>query len=518
MAVFRVTLVNPPVIAVNEDWYDLPNWGRVALAYLAACLRQNPGYEIQIIDAKLERLDFQQVLERIREFSPNVVGFTAFTNEIKPAAYQAALVKEALPDVATIVGGVHASALPEETLHEFPWFDFVAVGEGEITFQEFCDALRSGMDVAGIQGLAYRTPDGVVVGEPRERILDQDSIPFPAWDLLPKTEEYWVQSMRGCPFKCQFCMNPNGRVARKRSVDNVVDEIEMLANEYGATKIWFGDELFTVDMIRSDQLMDEIIRRGLHRRLTFDCQTHVRFVDLPLLTKIREAGCELIKMGVETGDDATLRRMGKGTTRQDVIKAGKAARESGIRYGIFLIIGHPNESRESVNATISLAVEINPDVPMFGIMVPYPGTAISRMAAAGEGGYRLLTTDWDEYNKQIGGAMAFADMSRSQIELLQISAYAKVFLYNGRITDFLKLVWQYRLGAWKVLWKIVSRRSAMQHSPLRPTDYDRRLSEGGTAATANQIIAAYRKWDDGQKSEMTSIRKAAPQLLRVITV
>jgi radical SAM superfamily enzyme YgiQ (UPF0313 family) len=518
MSSLRVALINPPVIAVNEDWYDLPNWGRVGLAYLAAYLRQHPGYEIQIIDAKFERLDFQEVLERVRDFDPHITGLTAFTNEIKPAAYQAAIVKEALPSTVTVVGGVHASALPEQTLREFPSFDFVVVGEGEVTFHEFCEGLRTGEDVRGVPGLAYREGDGVVVGPARERILDQDSIPFPAWDLLPRSDEYWVQSMRGCPFKCQFCMNPNGRVARKRSVENVVEELQMLVDRFGAKTIWFGDELFSVDMQRTHALMDAMIERGLHRVLKFDAQTHVRFVDEPLLRKMKDAGCSLVKMGVETGDEATLRRMGKGTTREHILKAGRAARASGVRWGVFLILGHPNETLESIHNSIDLAIQLNPDVPMFGIMVPYPGTEISRMAARGEGGYKLLTTDWDEYNKQIGGAMVFAGLTRSQIERLQLGAYAKVFLYNGRVRDFLKLVWQYRLGAWQVLKKAIMGGSAVKHSPLRPADYDRRLDGGAGGATLEDIVRARENWDDMQKWEMQQIRKADHSLLRVITV
>lgn len=518
MSVLRVALINPPVIAVNEDWYDVPKWGRVGLAYLAAYLRQHPGYDIRIIDAKFERLTFEQVLVRVREFQPHVTGFTAFTNEIKPAAYQASVIKEALPSTVTVVGGVHASALPEQTLREFPAFDFVVVGEGEVTFHEFCDAIRAGQEVRGIAGLAYREGGSVYVGPTRERILDQDSIPFPAWDLLPRSDEYWVQSMRGCPFKCQFCMNPNGRVARKRSVENVVAELEMLVKDYGAKTIWFGDELFSVDMVRTNELMDAMIAQGLQRKLSFDAQTHVRFVDEPLLRKLRAAGCSLVKMGVETGDEATLRKMGKGTTREHILKAGAAARRAGIRWGIFLIIGHPGETKESIHNSIDLAVKLNPDVPMFGIMVPYPGTEISRMAAQGEGGYRLLTTDWDEYNKQIGGAMTFANLSRSQIEWLQLGAYAKVFLYNGRVWDFLKLTWQYRLGAWNVVKKAFFGGSAVKNSPLKPRDYDARLASVENGATMDDIIRARVDWEDMQKWEMQQIRKADGSLLRVVTV
>src|SRR5690606_3037131 len=149
----RVLLVNPPVIGVLEPWYDTPDFGRTGLAYLAGYLRQFDGFEIKIIDAKFERLNFEQTLEQLDEFKPDVVGLTAFTNEIKPAAYLAARIKKYNRDITTVIGGVHVTALPEETLNEFPYFDIGVVGEGEITFHELCEALRKNIPVSDIQGL-----------------------------------------------------------------------------------------------------------------------------------------------------------------------------------------------------------------------------------------------------------------------------------------------------------------------------------------------------------------------------
>jgi len=179
----------------------------------------------------------------------------------------------------------------------------------------------------------------------------------------------------------------------------------------------------------------------------------------------------------------------------------------------FFIIGQPNESKDSIKKTINLAVKMNPQLPMIGLMTPYPGTEVSRMAAAGEGGYRLVSTDWDEYNKQIGGAMEFANLSRSQIEWIQIFAYIKVFLYNFRIRDFLKFAWEYRKGAWSVLKKAISGKS-MSSTFDKPDDYDSKL-QSGHPATVDIIIEARRNWEEVQKSEMTRARKHSPELLKI---
>lgn len=517
MNALRIALVNSPVIAINEPWYDTPTWGRNGLAYLAGYLRQFPGYEIVIIDAKFERLNFQQTVERIKEFSPHVVGFTAFTNEIRPSAYTAALVKDSLPNVITVIGGVHATAIPKATLQEFSSFDIGVVGEGEVTFHELCESIRDGNDFSMLPGLVYRDKDAIVLNESRERVLDQDTIPFPAWDLLPPGEEYWIQTVRGCPFNCHFCMNPNGRVARKRSVANVMDEIELVLSKYKPKRLRFGDELFTVDMARSHQLMDAMYAAGVQDRCSWDCQTHVRFVDVALLTKIKNAGCYRVEMGVETGDEDKLRVMGKGTTMKQILAAGEAARAAGIPFGTFFIVGQPDETRESLKRTIQTAIKLNPDLPIIGIMCPYPGTEVARMAASGEGGYQLLTTNWDEYNKQIGGAMAFANLSRSQIEWIQITAYIKVFLYNYRFWDLAKFIWEFRHSGWKVVKKAIFNRSAFDESHLKPQDYEERL-ESGRKVTVDDMIAARNSWMGVQKMEMLRARRESPELLKVITV
>ncbi len=509
---FRVCLVNPPVIGVLEPWYDTPDFGRVALAYLAGYLRQFPSFEIKIIDAKLERLNFDQVLHQLNEFKPNVVGFTAYTNEIKPAAYQAAVVKKHLPEAITVIGGVHLTALPKETLEEFSAFDIGVVGEGEITFYQLCEALRNGSSLSGINGLALRQNGTIKITAPRQRIAEQDSIPFPAWDLLPAAETYYVQSERGCPFSCIFCMNPNGKVARKRSVQNVMDELNWIIKDFKPKRISFGDELFSVDMPRTRLLLGAMIENKIGEQVAWDVQTHVHFVDAPMFRQFKKANVERVELGIETGDEESLRKMGKGTNLEKIMAACDAAKSEGVKIGTFFLLGQPNESMKSLTSTINLAVKLNPDLPMFGLMTPYPGTEVAKMAAKGEGGYKLLTTNWDEYNKQIGGAMEFANLNRRQIEWIQIKAYAKVYLYNKRFYDFAKFVWQYRIGAWEVLKKIVLRRNSLQnHLDRKPADYEQ-LIYGNYSVAINTLIEARDNWNQYQHQESKRLKLEMQEL------
>lgn len=505
--------MNPPVLGVLEPWYDTPTFGRTALAYLAGYLRQHPGFEILIVDAKFERLNFEQALQKIIQFNPHLVGFTAFTNEIKPAAYLAAKVKKQAPSVITVIGGVHVTAIPEETLDEFSSFDLGVVGEGERTLYELCNALKSNQPVDEISGLVFRKNNKTIQTAPRERILDQDSIPFPAWDLLPPAETYFVQSIRGCPFNCLFCMNPNGKVARKRSVENVMRELNWIIDDFHPKRISFGDELFSVDMKRTHEMLDAMIEHRIGERVEWDVQTHVHYVDEDLFLKFKRANVTRVELGIETGDEQSLRKMGKGTTLETIKKACNAGRKAGVSIGTFLLLGQPHETVESIRKTINLAVEINPVLPMFGLMTPYPGTEVARMAAQGEGGYKLLTTDWDEYNKQIGGAMEFANLNRRQIEWLQVTGYAKVYLKNYRFADFIRFLWEYRKGAWEVLMKIISGKDKLTQLVKKPADYNLML-QSGKPISIETLVSARDNWSKVQSDELKRAKSLRPELFQ----
>lgn len=514
----KVLLVNAPPLSIAEPWFDEADWPRDALPYLAGYLRQYPGFEIRIIDAKYQRLDFQDVLREALGFRPDVVGLCALTNEIKPAAYLASLLKEHLPKAITVVGGAHVTAIPDATLCSFPMIDVGVVGEGEITFFELCEAIRAGETLHDIPGLCFREGERIVRTENRERILDQDRIPDPAFDLLPPAKEYWVQAVRGCPFSCHFCMNHNGRVPRKRSVARIVDQIESLINRFGAQRIHFGDEIFTIDPSRTHELMDQFLLRGFHQKITWDCQTHVRFVDRDLLVKMKQAGCVRVDMGIESGDREKLRSLGKGTNLEMIEKAFDAARQAGMPFGTLLIIGHPDETHESLQQTLDLAVRFNPDTPFISVMTPFPGTEVSRMAAAGEGGYRLVSTDWDDYSKMIGGALEFAGLTKSRIVWLQLWGYVRVFLYNRRFWDLAKFVWEYRRAGIKVfLSAVLPGVNLNRRSRLRPKDYEERL-RAGTPATAEDVIRGRVEWEAFQKSEVQRARAKPVDSLPIVSI
>ncbi len=251
-------------------------------------------------------------------------------------------------------------------------FDVGVVGEGEITFHLLCQAIRDGGDFRSIEAICFRTEDGIVVNPKRERVLEQDSLPDPAFDLLPSATEYWVQTVRGCPFNCHFCMNHNGRVARKRDVDRVIAQIESLIAKHGAKHIRFGDEIFTIDMERTHMLLDEMIDRGIHKKITWDCQTHVRFVDLSLTKKMKAAGCLRVDMGIETAMTKSFAFSARNDHQDDRggIRGGSSG---GASFRNAADHWASNETKESIKRTLDLAVRFNPDTPFISVMTPFRG-------------------------------------------------------------------------------------------------------------------------------------------------
>jgi len=449
----RVLLVNPPPHQ-RVDRYDTPDFTRLGLACLAARLRADGAADVAIVDAKFERLSYADVLRRVRDLRPDVVGLTAFTNEIKPAARVARMVKAEAPGVHTVIGGVHVSALPWETMVEFPEFDLGVLKEGEDTFSELVATLGAGGDPGRVANVVQRVGDDVNVAPERTAPVDVAGLPAPAWDLVPPSRRYLFMTQRGCPYRCNFCANPNGRTVRMRPIDGLIEELRYIA-AVGGEELYVCDEIFTVDKERTHRLLDAMIAAGIQRKIRWSAQVHVNTVDEDLFRKMKAAGCFICGFGIETGDADILKRMGKGTSQARIKSVREMARRAGLPIEGLFILGHPNETWASAMRTIDFMAELGPERPILGVMVPFPGTEVARMARNGEGGYRLISSDWNDYGKQIGHALEFENLSRAQMELLQLIGYAKTFLANRRFREFARFAWDYRKEGLAVLNKLV---------------------------------------------------------------
>jgi len=440
----RCAVVNTPAVRAVES-HDLPDYPHMGLGYVAASMRAR-GLDCEVIDAKLERLSPSSVLRRIAEAPYDIVGFSAMTHEIAEAGKLAGLVKARTPTITTVVGGVHATALPAETLRDFPSFDVLVHGEGEVTLAELVGAIRSGSGLDGIGGVAYRSGGDVVVNRSRPWTEDLDVLPFPDYSQFPPCREYHVITARGCPYRCIFCMSPYGRTAvRERSPENVLEELAEI-EEFHPNVVKFNDETFGIDRRRAIRLLDLICKEGLHRTKKV-ASMRADHVDAELLKKMKKAGFCYVDYGVETGNRDVMLRIRKGLTLERVEEAVRLTKQAGLNVGANFIIGHPGETWETAMQTIDFAVRLNADVNAIGLMVPYPGTEVAEMVKTGQGGYRLLSGNWADYNKQLGNALELTSLSRRQMERLQLIGYLKIPLWNLRILDFLRFCWRNRRTA-----------------------------------------------------------------------
>jgi anaerobic magnesium-protoporphyrin IX monomethyl ester cyclase len=431
--------------------------GHLGLAYIAACLIR-AGHTVKVLDAKNSDVTDEDVTRHIGEFQPDIFGATAMTHEIHAAAHACEVVKQARPEVLTVVGGPHTTALPERTLTEFPPIDIAVMGEGEQTMLELAAVARSDWGPAAfreIQGITFRDGECACRTAQRPWMLDLDTLPVPAWDLFPSVS--WpVFASRGCPFGCAFCQRVMGRRVRVRSVDSVIVELDALQERFGQHDAWFQDEIFGVNRNWMDEFLEKMSQRRATRSpgYTWGCNSRVNLADADLYRRMHAAGCTTLGFGIESGNEEILKRVQKGTTRAMAIRAIGMAREAGLETATFYIIGHPGETWRTALQTSTLAAQCNSSTIAVGVMVPYPGTEVWNMAKRGEHGYMLLSEDWRLYDKYFGGALAIKGLSHRMLELLQAFTYLYFYAYTRRWKSLFRFVWRFRHPALHLLKRL----------------------------------------------------------------
>lgn len=405
------------------------------LAYIGAFLFLK-GINVKAIDAKVDNLLPVDVIKKASEMSFNVVGITAMTPDIKTANIIAKGIKEKNSKSLIIVGGAHAMALPEDTLNEFDGFDVVVIGEGEFTVFDLVSSYsQSKRDetLRDIPGIVFRKEDGSLYRtRSRKPIEDIDSLPFPKWELFSPVDFYPVYGGRGCPYQCNFCQRILGNRVRKRSPENIIDEILHLVKDKGINYFWFDDETFGTDKKWLNNLLDLMNDNAVAEHCSWSANSRVNIADVEMYKKMRKAGCHRVSFGIESGDDSILQDAKKGFNVEKAIGAINKAKSAGLQIGAFYILGHPNETLKQVLKTIRLAARINAQDSSIGIMIPYPGTEIYEMAKKGLGGYTSLSKDWDRYTKYFGNPMEFENFSAKTLERIQLLGFLWVYLRNFR--------------------------------------------------------------------------------------
>ncbi|MFH0852540.1 MAG: radical SAM protein [bacterium] len=394
----RVLLINPPrfneIIADNpafieeERGFNPP----LGLLYLAGYLKKNGGHQVFALDAQVDRISSSgEFKKRIAEFKPEAVGVVAMTFTLVDVLKTIKIVKEIEKErghkIFTVLGGPHVHLYPKETV-AIKEVDFVIKGEGEIPFFKLLEALEGRGSLSQIKSLTYKENGQIFDNPVGDLIENLDDLPFPERTLLP-VERYnsilggghivtTMFTSRGCPFQCAFCDRPHlGKRFRARSAKSVADEMEECLG-LGIQEILIYDDTFTVDKQRVIDICDEIIRRRL--KFVWDIRARVDTIDEIILKKLKQAGCQRIHFGVESGTEKILKVLNKGIHLEQIEKAFNSAKRAGIETLGYFMIGAPGETREDIFETIKFAKKINPDYAHITILTPYPGTLIYKQA------------------------------------------------------------------------------------------------------------------------------------------
>ena len=417
----KVMLINPPVsfdVFYGEwDMSDVKSSSPpLGILSLASMIRKY-GYQVKVIDAHAEGLTMEQIVKEVDSFHPQVVGLTAMTVMISASAEIAKKIKDHDPTITTILGGVHVTAEPGETLRRYSQFDYAVIGEGEVVFTEFLEKLSRQRKLyygvsktesdGSVQSLVWREGEKINVNPRRAFFKGLDEFPPPAFDLVPNLFNHYRLSVfgtkkfktvglvtsRGCTGKCTFCdLGVVGRGYRANSASYLIDLMKDVWQKYGVTDFLFYDDLFVGSRPRLQEVCNIIIRDKLP--FTWSCCARVDFIHVDMLRLMKQAGCWMIEYGIESGCQRIIDSMRKNITKEKISETINATYDAGIVTKGNFIFGNPGETHDSIKESIDFACKLKLNYAQHTFLQPLPGSELYETA----GKYGEFDPSWDRFN------------------------------------------------------------------------------------------------------------------------
>lgn len=414
----------------------------LGLAYMAAVLR-NKGFECIIIDANVLRMSNEKVIERLSEFNPDIVGITSNIVLVRAGVELSRMIKKTL-NKPVIIGGPYATSVVEKTLLDSDALCVVR-GEGEETIVDLLENLES---LSTVKGISYISEGKIKNNQDRELIKNLDSLPFPAYDLLPDLKVYKsrarrvpmapILTHRGCPYSCIYCnKNIFGRVFRYRSAENVVEEIEMLVKEHGVKEIDVIDDNFTFLMDNAGKILDLIIEKKLDIAINLQGGIRADKLTRDLIRKMKRAGVFKVGVGIESADENVLKAIKKSLDLKKVDQAIRWFREEGIIVSGFFMIGLPYETKEGVERTIEYAKKVNPHIANFSVTVPFPGTELYKMIENGGVFIKSMESGIEDGFFSANIYFSLDNLSIEEVIKYERKAFLEFYLRPVKIIDLL---------------------------------------------------------------------------------
>ena len=381
----KVVLINPNT-GRAERIENEAAWPPLGLLYIGAMLKKSE-HEVKVIDNARIQLPVEKIVERVKRENPRVLGVSTLTPTFKQGINIASAVKAELPDLKIIFGNYHATFTYKRLLTNYPFVDYVVLGEGEQIFLELIKALERNEGITKTKGIAFRHDGGVVKTPPRTFIQNLDELPLPDRTLLEQEYNSEVVGMlgssgkfttvltsRGCPYNCRYCACSafSMRKVRFRSPEAVVAEMELLQRE-GYEEVGFVDDNLLLDRHRMEKICDLLKEKGI--KLNLWAEGRVDQASREVLRKFARVGCKTIYFGVESGNQKVLNYYGKNISPELSRKAMLNCKEAGIEniIGSF-IVGAPIETREDIQQTLDFALNLKGmDFPQMNVLMLSPG-------------------------------------------------------------------------------------------------------------------------------------------------
>lgn len=417
---------------------DRPHLGILTLAALA----REKKWGVAVIDPYPFQWSDEEIGRQVVEFGPDAVGISAHTLGIINGNRLAGVLKKKLPDIPIFIGGPHVTSAPVETLTEFPYYDIGVTGEAEETLLELLPLIERKQvaeeQLRNIDGLVFRSEEGrVIVNKRRSYMMNLDTLPMPAWDLLPQYPFLYTPSLasgagskatgslfstRGCPWRCKFCdRGVFGDTLRKFSAKYVMNQILHLYHVYGIREMMFGDDTLFVDKERMLKLSELILESGIHIR--WECMSRVVDADEKLYQAVKRAGCFEVSYGIESADDRISQLIFKPINQRTIRRAIEITKKAGIRARGYFIFGLPGETKETLNTTRNFILNSGLDDVAIFACTPYPGSALYSMASE----YGVFEKRWNKMNN-VETVFVPHGLSVDYIEQMRMKTMRKFYL------------------------------------------------------------------------------------------
>lgn len=397
----KVMLITPPYhCGVLES---AGRWLPLGLTYIAGSLRE-AGFEVIIYDAMTKYHDIEDVKKVISEEEPDAIATSCYTSTYPAGRDVLEIAKEINPHIITVMGGVHPTFMFTEVLKESPFIDFVVRGEGEITLKELLLALNADEPLQKVSGIAFKERENVIVTKARKFIKDLDSLK-PAWDILDWKDYIYfasnnkrvaiVSTSRGCIHGCSFCSQQLfwKKKWRARSPENVVKELEFLRDKFGVEVVMFSDEYPTFDRHRWVELLNLLIKRDTAMEILMETRADDIVRDKDIINLYKKAGVSHIYVGVESVSQKNLDIFKKNVRVEQSKKSLEIINEAEIISETSVVVGMPDETKESIQFTLELIKHYDPDMAFFLPIAPWPYADVYQELKP-----YIITKDYSKYN------------------------------------------------------------------------------------------------------------------------